>query len=519
MNKRIISIFSLLCILVSASAVTQQGYVKTIARKDKPGAPVAGTVIRVRGSHNAVESREDGGFTLLLANLQNGEPYSIASVYKSGYEPAEQELIGRKLPCSDKVPVEILLVNSLELVQEKEAIATKARENVEQFYQQRLQLMDDALAAQRLTIQQYEKMRATLEGQYERFEPLIQTMSDLLARTDYGRLDSLTRLVQQAIENGRPEEAERLVREKGRFAEREQEIRRAEEQLSRAQAVVDETQTRINKQHKDLQAHKRDLAEDYYRLYAAFLSRFENDSAGVYIRKRAALDTLNFDYQAQAGQFVKEMMADYPLAKQYIERAYKIAEAQYGEQSGQMATACHELGAIYKLQNAYAEARAWYERSLAIRENIRGKNTPAVAETLNNLGELCRAQKDYKQALKFHSRALNIREKNFGKISLPAAESKNNIAGVYFKQKQYAKAGKLFAEVRAIYNHTTNVPPRQTADNLTNLGGVCYAQKRYVEAQEYFEQAVAIYRQLLGDNHPQTRQAEALLNAAKNKTQ
>ena len=519
MNKRIISIFCLLCILVSASAVTQQGYVKTIARKDKPGAPVAGTVIRVRGSHNAVESRENGGFTLLLANLQNGEPYSIASVYKSGYEPAEQELIGRKLPCSDKVPVEILLVNSVELVQEKEAIANKARENVEQFYQQRLQLMDEALAAQRLTIQQYEQMRATLEGQYERFEPLIQTMSDLLARTDYGRLDSLTRLVQQAIENGRPEEAERLVREKGRFAEREQEIRTAEEQLSRAQAVVDETQTRINKQRKDLQAHKRDLAEDYYRLYAAFLSRFENDSAGVYIRKRAALDTLNFDYQAQAGQFVKEMMADYPSARQYFERAYRIARTQYGEQSGQMATICHELGAICKLQKDYDNAREWYKRSLAVREKVRGKNSPAVAETLNNLGELCRTQKDYKQALKLHRRALTIREKNFGKQSLQVAESKNNIAVVYFKQKQYAKAEILFREIYATYNQTANVPPRLTANNLNNLGSICYAQKRYQEAQEYFEQAVTIYRQVLGENHPQTRQAEELLNAAKKKMQ
>ena len=514
--KRFVYIVFLL-LAVTAQAVTQQGYVKTVARAQHPGQPVGGVLIRVQGSHNTVESTDNGEFSLLLDRLQNGDAYSIARITKSGYEPAEQELIGRQLPCSERVPLEILLVNSAELLQEREAIAEKARQNVEQFYEQRLQLMDEALAAQRLTIQQYEQMRAQLESQYERFEPLIQTMSDLLARTDYGRLDSLTRLVQRAIENGNPDEAERLVREKGRFLQREREIREAEQQLDRAQATVDEAVARINAQRQEVQAQKRDLAEDYYRLYASFLQRFQNDSAGHYIRRRAALDTLNFDYQAQAGQFVKEILADYKLARIYFDRAYRIAQTQYIEQSGQMATITHELGYLCKVEGNLDKAMDWYSRSLAIRESVTGKNSPAVAEVLNNLGELYRAKKDLKQAMVCHQRALKIRQKHFDAESIEVAESKNNIAGLLYQQGKIDKAGQLYYEVNIAYSSNRGVPRQRIADNCTNLGVVYFKQGRYQIAYEYFEQAVGIYRQVLGISHPLTRNAMQLLAACKQK--
>ena len=85
-------------------AITQEGIVRTIARKGQSGQPIEGAVIRLQGSHNKVASRENGDFSLLLHDLQNGEAYAFASIYKSGYEPAEQELIGKRLPCSDQVP-------------------------------------------------------------------------------------------------------------------------------------------------------------------------------------------------------------------------------------------------------------------------------------------------------------------------------------------------------------------------------------------------------------------------------
>lgn len=505
--KRIIITYCTLLISVSMGAITQTGNVRTIARKGQPGTPVEGVIIRLQGTHNKVASREDGTFSLLLHSMQNGDPYSIASVVKTGYIPAEQELIGKRLPCSDKVPLEILLVNRVQLAQEREEIETKARENVELFYQSRLDSLEQLLAANRITAQQMQEAKQRLESQYENFEPLLQAMSDLLARTDYSRMDSLTARMQQAVESGNPEEAERLLREKGSIAQRKAMLHEWNQQLTALQHE-------LNKNNAEYALRKRELEDDCYRLYASFLTRFMNDSAGYYIRERAALDTTNIDYQLQAGQFMMSILADLPAAKRYSERAYRIAQSQYGELTGQMATTCNEMGLICKKQRDLDAARTWYERSLSIREKIRGKNSPAVAEALNNLGELYSANKDYQQAMKAHQRALKIREKAYGSNSLKVAESKNNIAGVYFHQGQWNKAEQLFKDVQAIFCADDNTPKKSIADCHTNLGAVAYKLGKYEEALSHFEQAYSIYEQVLGAAHPATRNAAQLKQIA-----
>ncbi|MBR4432055.1 MAG: tetratricopeptide repeat protein [Paludibacteraceae bacterium] len=464
-----------------------------------------------------MQSRENGDFSLLLNDFQNGDPYAISAVIKAGYEPADQELIGKKIPCSDKVPIEILLVSRAQLMQEKEEIAAKARENVELFYQQRLSELEQQLEAKKLSEQEFNTRLEQLEGQYERFEPLLQSMSDKFARTDYGRLDSLTSRIQEAIEQGNPELAERLVREKGDLDARENAIREQEQQIARAQQTLDEAAKRLDEQREVTAKQKRELAEDYYRLYASFLSRFQNDSAALYIQRRAALDTLNVDYQLQAGQFVKDILADYPLAQSYFERAYRIAQNIYGEHAPQMATTCHELGAICKLRGKTDDALKWYQRALTIKEEVRGKDSPAVAETLNDLGETYRALKDLKQAMNYHQRALKIREKAFGGNSLEVAESKNNIAGIHYQNKHYDKAETLFREVQAVYESNPKTPPVRLADNALNLGGAAYKQGRYDEALKAFEQALEQYTRVLGPTHPRTKNAAAFVQAAQKK--
>lgn len=511
MWRRCSYLIALIGVSLSAWAVTQEGIVRTIARKGQPSTPVDGAVIRVRGSHNAVQSHANGDFEILLYNLQNGDPYSIASIIKSGYEPAEQELIGRRIPCSDQVPLEVLLVSRAQLAQEKEAIAAKARENIEIYYQARVSELEQQLAAKQLTEAEYAKRLDDLEGQYERFEPLLQAMSDKLARTDYNRMDSLTTLIQEAIERGNPEEAERLVREKGDLDAREAAIREQETQLAKAQQTLDEAAARLAQQRALTAAQKKELADDYFRLYSSFLSRFINDSAALYIRRRADLDTLHFQYQIDAGLFVKDIRADYPAARMFFERAYRIAEAQYGEQSAQMATACHELGAVAKLQGQLDEAMNLYQRALSIKEKVYGKNSKDVAETLNNLGELYRAKGDLKNALTFNQRSLKIREKVLGANSLEAAMSKNNIAGIYFQLAQYSKAEKMFMEVRAIHQANAQTPPLSIAQNDNNLAAVAYMQGHLDDALRMFEQALEIYQRVLGNDHPLTRNAQVNL--------
>ena len=515
--KRIGCICIVLLGALGAWAVTQEGSVRTISRKDKPGTPLDGVVIRLRGSHNAVQSHTNGEFSLLLHNMENGDPYTISSIIKSGYEPAEQELLGKRIPCSDKVPLEIVLVSIADLQREKEEIAVKAREKVEVYYQKRLAELERRLAAHQLTEKEFNQRLDSLEEQYERFEPLLQAMSDKLARIDYERLDSLTAQIQTAIENGNPEEAERLIREKGNMEEREAAIRKQEEKIAKAQQAINDAQAQLDIQRALTAQQKKELADDYFRLYSVFLSRFQNDSANYYIQKRAALDTLNVDYQLQAGQFVRNIMADNELAKRYFERAYRIAETQYGEISGQMATTCLELGITYKQMHDIDKATEWHERALPIYEKKCGKNSAPTSSVLNSMGELYRMKKDYKQALEYHTRALKIREKEFGTTSMEAAICKNNIAADYVNRKQFEKAAKIFMEVHNTYEQNPKAPLNEIAINYNNLGIVSYRLGRYKEALTYFEKALAIFVRIKGEQHPQTVAARKSLDTCKQK--
>ncbi|MBQ7531312.1 MAG: tetratricopeptide repeat protein [Paludibacteraceae bacterium] len=503
---------------VPVHAVTQQGYVKTIARPNRPSERIEGVLIRVQGAHNAVQSRENGEFTILLSDMQNGDPYAFSRIYRSGYVLAEQELIGKQMACSDKVPLAISLVNQAELLREKQAIADKAIEQAERAYAERNEWLEQQLAAHVLSEQEYNRRLNEMVQRYDRFGPLVDAMAETYARTDLDNLDELSASINAAIEAGDYEQAERLMMQKESLDEREQRVLNADRLLASAQAVIDSAQLALDNRKALNNRDRREVANDLYRMYSICLMRFDNDSARLFIERRAQLDTLNIDYQLQAGQFVKEIMRDYPAARTYFERAYRIAETQYGEQSGQMATTCNELALLCKWQGRPDDAFMWGKRSLTIREQLTGKNSIVVAEALSTLGELYRARKDRKNTLDCHKRALRIREKHLGSNNVQTATSKGNIAGVYVQEnKNLVQALKLYKEVYAVYSADAHTPKWRVADVLNNLGVVAYKTGNYAEAQDYMEQAVAIYREVLGNSNPKTLQAETILNAIKQK--
>lgn len=501
-------------------AVTQQGYVKTIARPQKPSERLEGVLIRVQGAHNTVQSRENGEFAILLADLQNGDPYALSRIYRSGFVPAEQELIGKQIACSDKVPLVINLVNQAELLREKQTIADRAMQQAEQAYAERNAWLEQQLAAKILSEQEFSSRLAELVKRYDRFGPLVDAMAETYARTDLDNLDELSASINAAIEAGDYEEAERLIMQKESLDEREQRVRDADWLLASAQAVIDSAQLALDNRKILNNRDRREVADDLFRMYSICLARFNNDSARLFIERRAQIDTLNIDYQLQAGQFVKDVMRDYPAARVYLERGYRIAETQYGEQSGQMATTCNELALLCKWQGMLDDAFLWGKRSLTIREQLNGKNSSVVAEALSTLGELFRARKDWKNTLDCHKRALKIREKHFGSNSAQTATSKSNIASVYVQQnKNLAQAQKFYKEAYAVYSADVHTPKWQLADFLNNLGVVAYKSGNYTEAQDYMEQAVAIYREVLGINNSKTQQAELLLDMFRKKAQ
>lgn len=60
------------CGFLPIYAQTQQGYVKTLGRPNKPGVALSGVTIRIRGAHNEVLSKKDGTFSFQLTGKKPG---------------------------------------------------------------------------------------------------------------------------------------------------------------------------------------------------------------------------------------------------------------------------------------------------------------------------------------------------------------------------------------------------------------------------------------------------------------
>ena len=162
------------------------------------------------------------------------------------------------------------MVSRRQLQRDKQRIEQAARENIERYYEEQLNALNEQLTQAKLSNQEYEKQLNQLEQEYDRFEPLIEKMAERYAGTDYNGMSAADSLIQQAIEQGDLQLAQERILAKGDPAEREKKIKRI---------------------RRLAEAQRDELAEDYYHLHSIHLSRLENDSALYYLIKRAELDT------------------------------------------------------------------------------------------------------------------------------------------------------------------------------------------------------------------------------------
>ena len=211
MILRQISFIVLFLTTLSLQAQTQQGYVKTLGRPNKPGVPLANVTIRFRGLVNQVLTDKDGNFAVILQGKKEGDAIILQSVRKNGYELKDRELVGRSLVFSSRVPLEIVMVNSAELEADKQRIEKKAYQVADKNYQTKLKQLDQQVKEQEITKEQYQKELQDLEEKYEKYQSLISDLADRYARTDYDHLDSIDREINICIENGELEKADSLI--------------------------------------------------------------------------------------------------------------------------------------------------------------------------------------------------------------------------------------------------------------------------------------------------------------------
>ena len=414
---------------------TQSGIVRTVSRPDAPSQVLQGAVVRVQGDYNPVMTDEQGQFQVLMPGYKNGAAYALAGINKGGYELREPEVVGRQLPFSTSVPLEIVMVSKRQLQRDKQRIEQAARENIERVYEERLNALNEQLAQAKMSNQEYEQQLSQIEADYDRFEPLIEQMAERYARTDYTGLSEADAAIQQAIEAGDLQLAQQRILAKGDPAEREKKMKRI---------------------RKLAEAQRDELAEDYYRLYSIHLSRFENDSALYYLLRRAELDTTNAQWAIDAGNFYDKISRRYDEALVLYRRALRYAQANEGPNALRTAQAHNNIAYALTQLKQYDEALQEQQKSTDIYLHVLDPNHPWIAERFNNMG-----------AIWYHLHQLDSAQYYFGKAE-----------AIYTVAEGQAEDPKMVA--------------RTHADLLNNQAVIDVAQGRLESAYNRMTRALAI---------------------------
>ena len=508
---RLIFIYMMLLTSELTIAQTQQGYVKTIGRPDKPGAALGSVNVRVRGEHNAVLSKNDGSFSILMTGKKNGDAYSLQQVQKVGYELNEMGVIGRDYAFSDKVPLNIVMVSTSQLQADKQRIENKAYIVAEKNYQAKMAQLEKDKDAGVITIEQYRTQIQDLQDKFEKYQSLIDDLANHYAHTDYDGLNEKEREINICIENGDLERADSLIntifdpvdvlkRNKEALTRIDQNIQQANYILSQANADMAKV---LKQQEKD--------AEYLYQLYTIAIGRYDNVKALQYIVNRAALDTINANWQYDAARYLH--VQNHNMASSFYERALslyrELAKQNPQAYEASVAMALNAYGTLGKEQNT---AEPLLKEALDIYRQLSEQNPqtyePCLANTLVNLGSCYRSINRWTEAKPLLQEAFaiykHLAETDPQGYEADYANSMNCLALLYTDTQKQAEAELKYLSALVIYRRLAEQNPHvyeaEVAKTLSHLGELYYHTQRTAEAETIYKEALDIFRRMVSKN-------------------
>ena len=429
--KKFCFVFCLLLMGISvASAQTQRGYVKTRGRLQSngttiPGTRLSGATVTLKGN-NSVTSGANGGFSFAVSN----KSFCIINVRKNGYQIYDRDLLG-KIHHYSSNDLPIVMDTPDNVLADKLASERKIRRTLQRQLTEKEDEIEALKEQHKITEEQYQKQLQTLYKSQENNEKLISEMAEHYSTMDFDQMDDFQRRVAAFIQNGELMRADSLLNTKGSMEERRAQIEKNRFVLN---ANAEELKKRQEEQEKGEALQTKtieDFAADCYSRADICKIRHDNDSAAYWLRMRADVDTLNIEWQLEAGLFLEKYLSDFTTSLYYYHRALAVAMAQEGENGENVATSYNNIGFVYSSQGDYVKALEMYLQSLKIRLAIFGETHPDVALSYNNIGYIHASQGDYVKALEMYQQSLKINLAIFVETHPNVATSYNNIGVVY----------------------------------------------------------------------------------------
>lgn len=319
MKKTLSVLFALLISCITASAQIQNGYVRSQGTSyNRTGSPLKGARVFVKGLNGAKVTAPNGTFNF---NLGGGKTqFSISSVTLKGYT-----LLSPLAPAYNvgKAAVEIVMQSREERIQNEARISKVIEERITKSYnaktrelQKKITTLEKALSDKKKNsdeletqIRSLKEQLGNLDNQYLKRNELIDKMVEEYVNLDYATMNNRKAELCSYIETGELEKADSLLNTI--------DINKEMNDIKTLNRDIEEKESMLAKE-KEIRKNKIETACMYWRgKYDIAIQNMQYDSAAVYVKNLADVDTCNFQNVFDCAVFL------------YKQNRFKEAEEYY----------------------------------------------------------------------------------------------------------------------------------------------------------------------------------------------
>lgn len=195
-------------------------------------------------------------------------------------------------------------------------------------------------------------------------------------------------------------------------------------------------------------------------------------------------------------------------AGQLYQRALDAHRTLYGAVHPRVADDLFSLGEVQHDLGHDAQAEQYYRQSLGINRSWYGKEHPNTALSMAAVGQALIYQKRYDEAAPVLREALAIQERIFGKVHPQVAQGLNTLGVLELRRKHYRDAEADFARMAQINSSAYGDRHYLVGIALLNLGQVYLEQREYARAEKELREALARFTEKLPPGHTTTAIAQ-----------
>ena len=512
--KRTLSVlFAVLLTVITASAQIQNGYVRSQGTSyNRTGSPLKGARVFVKGLNGSKVTATNGTFNF---NLGGGKTqFSINTVTLKGYT-----LLAPLPPAYNvgKATVEIVMQSREERIQNEARISKIIEERITKSYdaktkelQKKIAALEKALSDKKRNSNELEsqirilkEQIGNLDNQYLKRNELIDKMVEEYVNLDYATMDNRKAELCSYIESGELEKADSLLSTI--------DINKEMNDIKTLNRDIEEKESMLEKE-KEIRKNKIETACMYWRgKYDIAIQNMQYDSAAVYIRNLADVDTCNFNNVFDCANYLHEQNY-FKEAEVYYNKILKTEQENQLISNYQIAELYNNLAILYSTIQRFKESEKMHKEAIQIYERLAKENQKVyesdLATSYNNLALLYSNTQRFKESEEMYNAAIQIRERlvkeNPKAYESDLASSYNNLALLYSNTQKFKESEEMYNAAIQIYERLAKENPKvyekDLAMSYNNLANIYRDTQRFKESEEMHKAAIQIRERLAKEN-------------------